>query len=51
MSGSLGAAQGSVTTTTLQLAAMVAASLPIVLVYPFVQKFFIKGMLIGSVKG
>lgn len=51
MSGSIGAAQSTVTTTTLQLAAMVAASLPIVLVYPFVQKFFIKGMLIGSVKG
>jgi len=51
MSGNLGAAQSSVTTSTLQLAAMVAASLPIVAVYPFVQKFFIKGMLIGSVKG
>lgn len=51
MSGSTGAAQSTVTTTTLQLAAMVAAALPIVLVYPFVQKFFIKGMLIGSVKG
>ncbi|RUT41493.1 carbohydrate ABC transporter permease [Paenibacillus anaericanus] len=51
MSGSIGAAQSTVTTSTLQLAAMVAASLLIVLVYPFVQKFFIKGMLIGSVKG
>lgn len=51
MSGNTGAIQSTVTTTTLQLAAMVAASLPIVLVYPFVQKFFIKGMLIGSVKG
>lgn len=51
MSGTVGTAQNTVTTTTLQLAAMVAASLPIVLIYPFVQKFFIKGMLIGSVKG
>lgn len=51
MSGTVGTAQSTVTTTTLQLAAMVAASLPIVLIYPFVQKFFIKGMLIGSVKG
>ena len=51
MSGSIGAAQSTVTTSTLQLAAMVAASLPVVIVYPFVQKFFIKGMLIGSVKG
>lgn len=52
MSVSTSINQGSsVTTTTLQLAAMVAASLPIVAIYPFVQKFFIKGMLIGSVKG
>jgi putative aldouronate transport system permease protein len=51
MSGTVAASQNTVTTTTLQLAAMVAASLPIVLIYPFVQKFFIKGMLIGSVKG
>lgn len=48
-SSSIGAA--SVTSTTLQLAAMVSASLPIIAIYPFVQKFFIKGMLIGSVKG
>lgn len=51
MSTSATAAQSTVTTTTLQLAAMVAASLPIIIIYPFVQKFFIKGMLIGSVKG
>lgn len=51
MSTSVTAAQSTVTTTTLQLAAMVAASLPIIIIYPFVQKFFIKGMLIGSVKG
>ena len=26
------------------------ATLPIILVYPFLQKYFIKGMLIGAVK-
>lgn len=51
MSSSSVVSHSSVTTTTLQLAAMVAASLPIIVIYPFVQKFFIKGMLIGSVKG
>ena len=30
---------------------IVIATLPIVAVYPFVQKFFIKGVMIGSLKG
>jgi ABC-type glycerol-3-phosphate transport system permease component len=30
---------------------IVVASLPLLLAYPFVQKHFVKGMLIGSVKG
>lgn len=32
-------------------ATVIAATVPIILVYPFLQKYFIKGMLIGSVKG
>jgi putative aldouronate transport system permease protein len=32
-------------------AAIVASTVPILAVYPFLQKYFIKGMLIGSVKG
>ena len=32
-------------------AAIIAATLPIILVYPFMQKYFIKGMTIGSTKG
>lgn len=36
---------------TIQSAAIMAATLPIVLVYPFLQKYFVKGMLLGSVKG
>jgi len=35
----------------LKNALIVVASLPVIAIYPFVQKFFIKGMLIGSVKG
>jgi len=35
----------------LKAAAIVVAMLPIVCVYPFVQKYFKKGILIGSVKG
>lgn len=36
---------------TLQMALIIATILPILLVYPFLQKYFMKGMLIGSVKG
>lgn len=32
-------------------AAIIAATIPIILVYPFMQKYFIKGMTIGSTKG
>ena len=35
---------------TLKMAAIVLTTLPIVMVYPFVQKYFVKGLLIGSVK-
>jgi len=30
---------------------MVVSTLPIIMVYPFLQKFFVKGVMIGSVKG
>ncbi|NWL86634.1 MULTISPECIES: carbohydrate ABC transporter permease [unclassified Paenibacillus] len=36
---------------TVKSAAMVLTSLPIICVYPFVQKYFVQGMMIGSVKG
>jgi putative aldouronate transport system permease protein len=41
----------TVTSQSIKLATMVVTTLPIVLVYPFLQKYFVKGMLIGSVKG
>ena len=34
-----------------QAASIVAATVPIIVVYPFLQKYFVKGVLIGSVKG
>ncbi|SDO19513.1 putative aldouronate transport system permease protein [Paenibacillus sp. yr247] len=37
--------------TTIQMAAIIIATLPILLVYPFLQKHFAKGVLLGSVKG
>lgn len=35
----------------LRMATIVCAMLPIMLVYPFLQKYFAKGILIGAVKG
>ncbi len=40
-----------VTPFSLQVAAMVIAVAPIILVYPFLQKYFVKGATIGAVKG
>ncbi len=34
----------------LKMAVIVVATLPILLVYPFLQKHFIKGMMVGSIK-
>ena len=39
------------TSATIQMATMIVAIGPILLVYPFAQKYFIKGIMIGSVKG
>ncbi|WP_438444518.1 carbohydrate ABC transporter permease [Gorillibacterium sp. sgz5001074] len=36
---------------TLKMAAVVVATLPILCVYPFLQKHFAKGAMVGSVKG
>lgn len=36
---------------TLKMATVVIATIPILLVYPFLQKYFAKGMLVGAIKG
>ena len=36
---------------TVRMATIVVATAPILCVYPFLQKYFVKGMLVGSVKG
>lgn len=36
---------------TVKMAVIVVATVPILLVYPFMQKYFAKGALVGSVKG
>jgi len=37
--------------TTIKMAAIVVATVPILIVYPFLQKHFAKGVMLGSVKG
>lgn len=40
----------SVSPDSIRMAATMVATLPIILVYPFVQKYFVKGMMVGAVK-
>lgn len=34
-----------------KMASVIVATLPIVMIYPFLQKYFVKGIMIGAVKG
>lgn len=43
--------QRTVTTTSIRMAIAVITVVPIFIVYPFVQKYFQKGIMIGAVKG
>ncbi|TYP76778.1 carbohydrate ABC transporter permease [Paenibacillus methanolicus] len=45
-----GAARNMVTPMSIRAAITIVASLPILVVYPFLQKYFVHGMQLGSVK-
>lgn len=47
----IGSSDASSVQATIKSATMVLTSLPIICVYPFVQKYFVQGMTIGAVKG
>ncbi|MFV0400594.1 MAG: carbohydrate ABC transporter permease [Oscillospiraceae bacterium] len=36
---------------TIQYGVIIVSSLPILIFYPFVQKYFVKGVMVGSIKG
>jgi putative aldouronate transport system permease protein len=40
----------TITSLSLRMAAVMLALLPILVLYPFLQKYFVKGVLIGSIK-
>ncbi|MBP1990121.1 carbohydrate ABC transporter permease [Paenibacillus eucommiae] len=41
----------SLTPEAIKNAALLVTTLPIVLVYPFAQKYFVKGIMVGAIKG
>ncbi|MDD9268998.1 carbohydrate ABC transporter permease [Paenibacillus sp. GCM10023248] len=49
--GDSGFDEAEIQPLTIRMAVIVFATLPILLVYPFLQKHFTKGVLLGSVKG
>lgn len=40
-----------VNTETMKMAALVVSIIPIIVLYPFIQKYFTKGVMVGAVKG
>jgi len=36
---------------TMKYSIIIASSLPVLCIYPFIQKYFVKGVMVGSVKG
>lgn len=51
MSSPVGVSRSNVTSNSIKFATMVVTTLPIVVVYPFLQKYFVKGIMLGAVKG
>ncbi len=46
-----GAINRTVTSQSIKLATMVITTVPIIVAYPFLQRYFVKGLMIGSLKG
>jgi len=46
-----GSESSTMTIMSVKMAAVMIGTLPILCIYPFLQKHFVKGMLVGSVKG
>jgi putative aldouronate transport system permease protein len=51
MGGNLASELSRIPTTTVRMAIAVVGALPILILYPFFQRYFVKGIIIGAVKG
>lgn len=51
MTAGVGAADQDAVATTIKYATIIVATLPILFVYPFLQKHFTQGAMVGAVKG
>lgn len=46
-----GASEKTTIAISIKSAVIITSTVPIVVVYPFLQRFFVKGITIGGVKG
>ena len=49
--GDVGGASNTTTPEVLQAACIMFVTIPIIIIYPFLQKYFVKGAMVGAVKG
>ena len=45
------AARQAMRAETIKYSVIVVSSIPMLIIYPFVQRFFVKGVMIGAIKG
>ena len=51
IAGNVGVAERGLVFETIKYAVIMVATLPIVCVYPFIQKYFVQGIMVGAIKG
>ncbi len=49
--GDVGGATSTATPEVLEAACIMFVTIPIIIIYPFLQKYFVKGAMVGAVKG